>query len=182
MTDDMTTTSPDPTWRPAVPLGRERELTEAQRADIARWVVTMRRAVDAGVPQTDGSLRDAGGYCCLGLWCEIAEAAGKLQRRANASTTEWAGLGEVTESAWRSGSLPHAARLGGQEDPELIQLVKRDDIGDDAGVLEYVTAAELNDDHDLDFDQIADVVAWSFGVTPEELAAAELAPRVPAVE
>lgn len=190
------TTTRGSTWCPATPLGRALPLTDTERADIARWVVAMYRAHQAEVEQARGHLKADDGYCCLGLWCEIATARGQLKVRTRVGhglhSVEWAGLDVQLDGQWEYGALPGAAYLGGLDDPQVIRLACRDDIGDDAEALEWaaldgrdwntVSASNLNDDHGLNFSQIADLVVWSYGVTAEELAAAELAPRVTVVE
>lgn len=197
----MTTTetvTPDSTWCPARPLGRELPLDDAERADIARWVVAMYRAHAAETEQTTGNLRDDTGHCCLGLWCEIATARGVLAVRTNAlhdnHVQEWVGLGESDgpDHGWQSGALPEAAYLGGLDDPEVMSFASREVYGDSPAELQFaseddgdwtmVSAAGLNDDHGLTFAQIADLVVWSYAVTAEELAAASSAPRVGAIE
>lgn len=192
------TVTPDRSWCATRALGLEAELTDDQRADLARWVVAMRRAYASGTAQVTGALADGGGYCCLGLWCEIAETKGALQHRDLLDSRKWADAAAseallASGGGWQAGNLPGAAWLAGSADPELFRFISREDVGDNPDYLESAsdedsgdwsspTAAELNDDHGLSFGQIADLVAWSFGITAEELAAAELAPRVAVVE
>jgi hypothetical protein len=185
------------------------EVTDtAKRADLARWVVSLRRAYVAQVGQTTGRLHvqvpdgDAeGSYCCLGIWCVVKLAAGVLQRRnpeAGVQQYTDADAVDLDFADWADGSLPDSARLAGSSDPNLLRFIDRSKEGDylddmiaesgydaDYWVSEAAdtfSAAALNDDYGLDFSQIADVVVWRYALSVEELAAAEQAPRVPEVE
>lgn len=202
---------------------------EAQRADLARWAVSLRRAHAAGTRQVTGNLHmrtvldlddddddddvimeaTAPGddsYCCLGIWCRVQLAAGVLQVRAYRQAQGYA-RAEAAESdggplIFNEGALPEVAYLAGSSDPDLLRTILQEDGPVDpnydlAGYLadglseedwwtgnesRALTAAELNDDCGCNFAQIADIVVWRFGLTDAELAAAELAPRVPEVE
>jgi hypothetical protein len=189
----------------AEPFGRK--LTDpAQRADIARWAVSLRRAHAAGTEQVTGQLArfadHDSGYCCLGVWCEVAEAMGRLSSdREEPSRPVW---GSAVTGTMEAMTLPHGAFLNDDSNPQLLGYFTREaeDYYDetatepeteedrqdlieglrDGGLWSKRCAAELNDADGLTFAQIADVVVWSYGLTPEELAEAEAAPRVPVVE
>lgn len=184
-----------------------------ERARLARWAVSLRRAHAAGTAQTTGRLAleegpDAPvGYCCLGIWCEIEHAAGKIERRGNRGQREFRTPDEFT--LWTGSTLPHVVMLAGQDNPDLLRIVTQDysdgpvsleesaaehgywlnhaqtvpDV-DTFVAMESVTlcAADLNDDLHLSFDRIADVIIWRYGLTAQELATAEATPRVPEVE
>ena len=197
-------------------------VTEApERARLARWAVSLRRAHAAGIPQATGALarierlmdfdteepaQETAAYCCLGIWCEIEHAAGRLERKDDAISTELAFCD--SQSWWNSSTLPWTARLNGHDNPDLLRIVSRSEVGD--GTLEELArthgywadvdettpdvehfvdheartycAADLNDDLELPFAEIADVIIWRYGLTAQELAIAEAEPRVPAVE
>lgn len=145
------------------------------------------------------------GHCCLGVWCAIKTADGTL--RARPSGTEVAYQPTDGEYLPQSSTLPTTVRLAGSNDPDLLAFLDREDAGEgsleelaaehgywlpgnQAGDVEQfvryerktATAAELNDDHGLNFGQIADVIVWRYQLTAQELATAEAAPRVPEVE
>lgn len=181
---------------------------ESARADLARWVVSLRRADAAGTRRTTGQLAvslgqaddpEAVGYCCLGIWCEIQHARGLVSRDEVGSVRYFAGPEEMRNSS----TLPKSIRLAGSDNPDLLHAVARDNQGEDlvqawrddcydeyspsleewvANNTDTYCAADLNDDLGLPFGQIADIVVWRFQLTPEELAAAELEPRVELVE
>jgi hypothetical protein len=203
---------------------------ETQRADLARWAVSLRRAHVAGTRQVTGNLHmrnvpDLGdddyddddeteeaaalggdSYCCLGIWCRVQLAAGVLQVRTVRQAAGYARAGAAEPDGgpliFSEGALPAAALLAGSGDPDLLMTIPQDNGATDpnfdlaewltAGNPERewwaenesttLTAAELNDDCGCNFAQIADIVVWRFGLTDAELAAAELAPRVPEVE
>lgn len=187
---------------------------ESERADLARWAVSLRRARANRTPQTTGKLTGRSwtgdleedgsiplaltGHCCLGIWCQVKLADGTLTAKPDGGQVTYRPVeGEYLP---QGSTLPHTVRLAWSNDPDLLAYLDREDYGEDtlaelaeehgyASVEQFVryerktaTAAELNDDHGLDFGQIADVVVWRFGLTPEELATAEAAPWVPAVE
>lgn len=198
---------------------------ETQRADLARWVVSLRRARAAHTRQVTGNLHMRNvlvsdiddeteeattlgddSYCCLGIWCRVQLAAGVLQVRTvrQAQGYAQAGVAEFDGGplSFSEDALPPAAFLAESSDPDLLRTISQEDGPTDpnADLAEHLadglseedwwteissctlTAAELNDDCGLNFAQIADVVVWRFGLTDAELAAAELAPRVPEVE
>jgi hypothetical protein len=150
-------------------------------------------------------------FCCLGIQCVLDVAAGTLAREENASSETGtvsygpAGTDPAETLGWTSGAMPSVAHLAGSSDPDLLKLISAegwsDDLEEEAESYGYVhaegrgdvesfveaeakthTAAELNDDFGLNFGQIADIIAWRFELTAEELAQAEAAPRVPEVE
>jgi hypothetical protein len=189
---------------------------ESERARLARWAVSLRRAHAAGTAQTTGRLAlmddtiadSPEGYCCLGIWCEIEHAAGKIERRVNGSQLEF--RTPDTYTLWTGSTLPSAVLLAGEDNPDLLRTVLLDQSAgpvpdlegsaaehgywlDDAQTIpdvdtfaaqeaQTLCAADLNDDLGLDFGRIADVVVWRYGLTAEELATAEAEPRVPEVE
>lgn len=184
-----------------------------ERADLARWAVSLRRAQAAGTRQVTGTLTgtltsrmEGIGHCCLGIWCQLKTADGTLTAKLDGVQVFYQPAGGEHHMP-SAATLPETARLAGDADPDLLAWLDREEAGDaslaelaaDHGyfirdtsvpdVEEYfryerriATAAELNDDHGLSFGQIADVVVWRFGLTAEELALAEQAPRVPVVE
>jgi hypothetical protein len=182
----------------------DRDVTDPQeRVRLARWAISLRRAQAAGTGQITGQLAertDSAGvrYCCLGIWCEIEAAGGRLERETKSlSSTQvvFRGPGDI----WNSSTLPQAARLANSDNPDLLRFLNREgwseDLEGDAAhhgyrdaqkladeEAETACAADLNDDHGLNFGQIADVIAWRFQLTPEELAEAEAEPRVELVE
>jgi len=189
------------------------EVTDpAQRADLARWAVSLGRAYAAGIVQMTGELHHrapAGeSYCCLGVWSAIGVAAGRVVRRLSVDpeVIAYGPDAPVDHPGWATGQLASPIHLAGAADPDLLTWldpeenpaedleelalehghVFADGTGDVESFVEAeaktATAAELNDDHGLSFAQIRDVVIWRYQLTPEELAAAELAPRVPEVE
>jgi hypothetical protein len=173
----------------AEPLGRF-YLPPEERADIARWVVALRRAHHNGTGQTKGNLGDRVSYCCLGIQCRLAEADGRLESRLavvarDAAYTLWRPAG-IERAAWEESTLPMRARLARSQNPPIFSYLPPEHDRDDEADPEYdfvaLAAADLNDHHELNFAQIADLVAWSFAITPEELAAAEAAPRVESIE
>lgn len=80
---------------------------ESARADLARWAVSLRRAQAAGTGRTTGQLAirrpEAGpevtGYCCLGIWCEIARARGLVDREEVGNAFSFAGPREVRNAS-----------------------------------------------------------------------------------
>jgi hypothetical protein len=199
-----------------------------ERAELARWVVSLRRAhAFPAIGQATGKLhhrvrqldatqdgydRAAAGqgyrdtFCCLGIWCALKVAQGQLALDPGvASEYGTISYGPISDGpsvdvTWSSGALPNTVHLARSADPDLLRIVKwsddsLDDFEEDAtdhgyadgdayaeGEASTLTAAELNDDIGLSFDRIADVITWSFQLAAEELATAELAPRVPEVE
>jgi hypothetical protein len=154
----------------------DRDALERMRA--ARWVVAMRRAHAAGTPQARRALHYVdGGYCCLGLLCELAVADGVLERSRRIDNGNRVIYREPGSDDWGSTILPDSARLFGEVNPVAltVQIRQRDD---ETGW----TAAELNDTFGLTFAQIADVVTWSHQLTIDELAAAEAMPWVERIE
>lgn len=149
-------------------------------------------------------------FCCLGIWCAMKAEAGVLVSASGpGSGFEYGSVAygdaddhardEEGDHGFASGALPAPALLADSADPDLLRGVfepsEQPDLDDEAEAAGYVdaeafveeeattvSAAELNDDHGLNFAQIADVVVWRYQLTPEELAEAEKAPRVPAVE
>lgn len=186
------------------------EVTDpAQRADLARWVVSLRRAYAAETGQATSKLHvcdaHADSYCCLGIWCVVQTAAGVLERDDLDDVRRYGRVGGKLDGdlrIWSDGALPDAAKLANATDPDLLRFVDRDRVDDDVdtAVAVYVeefgataedwaehnassvSASELNDDHGLNFAQIADVVAWRYQLTARELIVAEFSPRVPEVE
>lgn len=154
------------------------ELTNEQRADLARWVVAMRRAHIAGTPQSEGHLHDATGWCCLGLWCAVAEAAGLVKRTAGPwLTTMWsspAGTGDDNNY------LHESAKLAGATNPMVLEMPDGMSVRDELSGL--MSASWANDSAHLTFEQIADCVTWNYAITADELEAAEAMPRVPEIE
>jgi hypothetical protein len=182
---------------------------ESARADLARWAVSLRRAHAAGTGQTTGVLarRQLGewdvraDYCCLGVWCEIARARGLVEREQSDTSDHFSFAGPAEYQ--NTSTLPASIVLANSQNPDLLCTVSREDHGEDlmeawradcydgnnpsledwlAENAQVYCAADLNDDHGLNFGQIADVVVWRFQLTPQELADAELEPRVELVE
>jgi hypothetical protein len=187
---------------------------ESARVDLARWAVSLRRAHAAGTGQArshlairrtgaedgaeDGAERAA--YCCLGIWCEIERARGRVERHELSGFFSFA----APQEARNSSTLPKSIHLVDSDNPDLLHTVSRETHGEDLeaswgadcydgpfspSLEEWVAdnadtycAADLNDDLGLPFGRIADVVVWRYQLTPEELAAAEAAPRVELVE
>jgi hypothetical protein len=125
---------------------------EAQRADLARWAVSLRRAHAAGTRQVTGNLHmrnvlDLGGdddddddeteeaaalggdsYCCLGIWCRVQLAAGVLQVRTIRQAQGYASAAHRrTEPVFQEGSLPAVAQLAGSGDPDLLSTILQED-------------------------------------------------------
>jgi hypothetical protein len=184
------------------------------RADLARWAVSLRRAAAAGTGQTNGLLAEnqateeepeKAAYCCLGIWCEIARAAGRVERKEPSLISSQIPYVHPERGLATASLLPSGLYLDGSENPLLLSFLDREDhaedlepeaeengyvhadgTGDVAAFVDYearaCAAADLNDDYGLPFGHIADVVIWRYQLTAEELAAAEAAPRVPLVE
>jgi hypothetical protein len=183
---------------------------ESARADLARWAVSLRRAHAAGTGQTTGVLArqrrgqldpERADYCCLGVWCEIARARGLVEREHSDTSDHFSFAGPAGYQ--NTSTLPASILLANSDNPDLLCTVSREEYGEDlmeawradcwggnnpsledwlAENAQVYCAADLNDDHGLNFGQIADVVVWRFQLTPEELADAELEPRVELVE
>jgi hypothetical protein len=184
------------------------------RADLARWAVSLRRAAAAGTGQTTGTLAasqateeepEKAAYCCLGIWCEIARADGRVERGPLGQVSLQIPYVTQTGGMNNTSLLPRGVFLDGSDNPALLAFLDRadheedleteaaengyvhaDGTGDVDAFAEYESrmcaAADLNDDYGLPFEHIADIVVWRYQLTPEELAAAEAAPRVPLVE
>jgi len=204
-------------WSAMLPAVDDR----TERARLARWAVSLRRAQAAGTGQTQQGLASLDydetpespvvQYCCLGIWCEIEHAAGRVERRDPAGRK--VGRREFRAPGgygWDGSTLPLVIQLDGADNPDLLRIVTRDGGGNDDLTLEEAAAdrgywldegrnipdvdrfveleaetcaaAELNDGHHLSFGEIADVVVWRYALTAEELATAEAMPRVPEVE
>lgn len=65
-------------------------LTQAQKAKRMRWV----KALESGeYQQARGELRDSatGGYCCLGVACDVEDTTAWWQPRIGSTYYEWMG-------------------------------------------------------------------------------------------
>lgn len=100
-----------------------------------RWISALR---SGDYPQTKGTLRDADGYCCLGVLCDIAAKDGVI---------EWTKLNNnkyaIDDREW--GALSYSVM-------EWAGLDERDP------VIKSQLASDLNDVFGLNFMQIADVI------------------------
>lgn len=147
------------------------------RANLARWVVAMRTAREQSVSQGNGYLNANGSYCCLGLWCEVLVGLGVLERHDPfESLVHYGAPGLADVGATKV--LPSAAHFAEADgpaastDPGVLHLYGEEDRdGNDL----VITAAQANDDHRLNFAQIADCVVWTYEITETELAAASAA-------
>lgn len=116
----------------------------------ARWAAALR---SGKYPQTHGRLRDGGGFCCLGVLCELAVADGTL-----APADETAGMYRYDGEP---AVLPDAVLewAGLRDDDPYVTA----DLGEEEGGRQVVNLAGLNDDYLWGFSRIAGVIE---GVTP----------------
>lgn len=126
------------------------------RADVkARWLEAL-RSTDYG--QTTGELRNSmGGFCCLGVLCDVAAKSGVGRWRGDEFKASYAGQSQGSE-----GVLPdpvaHWAGMGWTTDTGGIEALK--------GLQkESVELADLNDSG-FTFAQIADVIDYAFDAVP----------------
>lgn len=160
---------------------------------LTEWRDSLREAHRIGTPQANGSLnrtksdKDAYpvGQCCMGVWCEIAVEQGRLTK-AYSSEREISGVqtlvgygpADVTNSVWGDlcvAEFPweEAEYLGFEygTNPTLMEVfdpkLPIGDVGwieDRTGRPIRYSAAFLNDNLKLTFDQIADCMTWTFGL------------------
>jgi hypothetical protein len=121
------------------------------KADIkSKWLAALR---SGQYEQTDMRLRHDGGYCCLGVLCDLY---------SQETGVEWWGTGcggfamhgadSVLPDAVREwADLPH-------EHGGYVAVSKRYDEGEDTTVFHSASLTELNDQWQYDFRQIADVI------------------------
>lgn len=126
----------------------------------ADWLAALR---SGEYSQTKGALKDGIGYCCLGVLCDLAEKAGVAEFVAREVPNEY---GPEHEPEIRTGYvekgddtpypdnelLPHYVRdWAGMDDINPYVTSGMDEYG---GTIRH-TLADLNDDHDKDFTEIA---------------------------
>lgn len=100
--------------------------------------------------QTRGVLRYGNTYCCLGVACELAHLKGLINREPDRN-------GEYIYSGSGIGFASSMQTLLAVDGLE-VNLSFSDRSGD------QMRAASLNDSARLNFDQIADVLAYEFGL------------------
>jgi len=115
-----------------------------------KWVAAL---LSSEYEQTDMRLRHDGGYCCLGVLCDLY---------SKETGVEWEDIGfggfamhgndSVLSSEVRKwADLPN-------EHGAYVAVSKRYDEGEDTTVFHSVSLTELNDQWQYDFKQIADVI------------------------
>jgi hypothetical protein len=120
------------------------------RKDIAdMWVSALRSGEYA---QTKKFLRKGGGFCCLGVLCDLH------QRRTNAG--EWQDHEDGLEAVYKTGKT--------SDDASRTRLPKgvyewADCSGDPSDAEVGLPLALLNDDHGYTFDQLADLIETQWG-------------------
>lgn len=153
-------------------MSETEERNDQQRAELARWVVALRQAFAAGTPQGRGNLQDQHGYCCLGIWCDLRAFQGHLTMQVDGTENRTISYFPTTGdggNGWASYPPPENF-IGGVNDPLILDGTFPDKYGYPYRL--DVTASRANDDHGLNFDQIADCVVWNYALTDTELAAA----------
>lgn len=139
------------------------------RENIRKWVAALRSGDFA---QTRGALHRAenhasgepGGYCCLGVACEVS-GLGSFSVRDGAPTGD--GLEFVVEGVDYSG--PHYPKTGVLPLEVMDWLgVDHDNPVLDAGEKGRHQAASLNDFDRLSFEQIADAIERTFLADEDE--------------
>ena len=125
------------------------------KRDIAqRWVAALR---SGEFSQTQGYLNIEGGYCCLGVLCELAVEDGVISKWGDHGTTTYGTTDHNSDV-----SLPRPvltwAGMKGESLPTPVEVPFYDeDFGDDA-LQQYDGFAGLNDDAGFSFKQIAAVI------------------------
>jgi hypothetical protein len=144
---------------------------DVNKAHMREWRDALRQAHALATPQTRGLLNRVedglgrvAGFCCMGIWCEVAADAGRLTRQqAGAIITYYGEDAEMPST--------EVDYLGvGRTDPILLSTA--DGTGDclmdrKRRVLHY-TASQLNDSIRLNFDQIADCMTWTYSLDEED--------------
>jgi citrate lyase alpha subunit len=134
-----------------------------------RWI----SALESGsYAQTTGRLADSGGFCCLGVLCEIAEQDQVVIKRQTLGHDTY--VSKINESDNDYVVLPQAvvnwSGLGGENPTFAINPEDLPDraknLAEDSGFMSdgfYNTSlADLNDGLGLDFTEIAQVVRKYF--------------------
>lgn len=123
---------------------------EQQAANRAKWVAALRSGqYEQG---TNYLSPDGLSYCCLGVACELAADIGVVRRLNDGYPVAYRDAN--TE---RDDMLPLSVQewLGLASDNAATVATHRSDDPDDCG---YNTLAELNDELDWNFNQIADLI------------------------
>lgn len=130
------------------------------RENIRKWVDALR---SGNYTQTNGALHDTGGYCCLGVACDVAYREGAI------AVLPWDREGEDNNNSL----LSHDVRdwLGVEStDPILFEnahVTWNEDCTrttlaacdcDDSWAHDDIPASGANDDYNKTFDEIADLV------------------------
>jgi hypothetical protein len=137
-----------PQWEPKV--------TPEQKENIRKWVEYL-EVTD--LPQTNGTLKNSLGYCCLGIFCEMQKAEWSHYTSGSLEHYE---LLDTDAQQFRSDVLPtqYATMLGGCNLSVPTGLY---------GDRDCCSVAELNDTAGLNFKQIASVVRWAYLDGPRPL-------------
>lgn len=121
---------------------------------LAEWA----DALESGdFSQTGGILRDARGFCCLGVLCELAVRHGVIQEAVEALDSNDQPLGEFSYDG-KDGFLPRAVAEWAFGDPDESNpdMVTEDDSMD--------SASSLNDSHHYSFPRIAAAIRRTYNV------------------
>jgi len=121
------------------------------KADIkTKWVAALR---SGEYEQTRAVLRSNGGFCCLGVLCDLYSKETGIPWEPD--------YGLQFTMHGLSGVLPHEVRRWAElphENGAFMAVSRRYGEDDDAAVWHSVSLTELNDNWMYDFHQIADVI------------------------
>lgn len=118
---------------------------KVKKLNMAKWIVALRTTK---VAQTKWALRDAVGYCCLGVVCTISKL-GKWEPTVSGSAFNFV-VGKGKKQTVISNILPaQVVKWLGLEEHETNPAIEGDG-------LTSVTASKGNDIQNLTFSQIAD--------------------------
>jgi hypothetical protein len=115
-----------------------------------KWVAALR---SGQYEQTDMRLRHDGGYCCLGVLCDLY---------SQETGVEWeTGFSNQFSMHGNDNVLPMEVRVWADlphEHGAYVAVSKRYDEGEDTTVFHSPSLTELNDQWQYDFKQIAEVI------------------------
>lgn len=148
------------------------------KAHMREWRDALREAHKRGTPQTTGVLNRSAsggslrnrpvGFCCMGIWCEVAVTAGRLSTDVIPDVEITYYKDPVSEHI-DSAEMPESEieYLGlSRTDPILFSAVDHG-LDREGNALHY-SASQLNDSQRLNFDQIADCMTWTYSLDEED--------------
>lgn len=150
---------------------------------MRHWRDSLREAHRTGVAQTNGVLNRlkidiadrTPGFCCLGIWMEIAADSGRVQRSTDGGSPcmyyieKAAGTEDIREAEALTPGETDYLDLD-SSDPILLNTRNADRvslIAHDGAPLVH-TASALNDSLKLTFDEIADCMTWTYNLDGED--------------